>query len=223
MKLDFLTKQRMTEAGEKERYCITELFTSLNATSTKYTFELFNSRANIPVCYDGLVAVRCKKTENILRWFLIEAKVRKQSWPDYFLEKTKYKKLVKAKNKFKHMMFLHKQMDILYVNFTPENTLIFDLEKMEENGELGEAKKEKMNTVTVANNKKKSYKQAYRLLPEYASIKDWSYEPKEHHKELVNKKEEIDEEISGIYNWLFGQKAEEKIKKYREENKLPKT
>jgi hypothetical protein len=82
--------------------------------------------------YDAYYFVIDKDTFSITKRVIIEIKIRDTSFDEYILEEKKYKALLKKRES---MGFSKDEMSILYINFTPDNTIVWDLDKIDFNKE----------------------------------------------------------------------------------------
>lgn len=202
MELDFLTRVRMIEQGRIQRYLIKELFTSLNAVSLKYTFEVFSTQSNIDVQYDGLICIRDKSTETILQWFIVQVNIDTEQ--TNYIYKQDYKRLMKSKYKFINDSFSQIYRP-LYINFTETNTVLYSLDEIKlvetkENGRL-----------------------AYILNERDGQVKNFVYDKTQHHKELLIEQDIIEEEIKGIYIYINELEEHKELIQKKIGNKRPNT
>lgn len=192
----------MIEQGRIQRYLIKELFTSLNAVSLKYTFEVFSTQSNIDVQYDGLICIRDKSTETILQWFIVQVNIDTEQ--TNYIYKQDYKRLMKSKYKFINDSFSQIYRP-LYINFTETNTVLYSLDEIKlvetkENGRL-----------------------AYILNERDGQVKNFVYDKTQHHKELLIEQDIIEEEIKGIYIYINELEEHKELIQKKIGNKRPNT
>lgn len=153
----------MKTYGEQERHNIDKLVSILNKARPSLTFETKHSPLDRAVPYDSLITIK-NKEGFVIKSIILEAKVRNQSFPSYFLEVQKYKSLKKLQE-------AHSEYSIWYVNFAPDNTYIFDLLTTP----LGKIQNIDMNDRTYISTNKKRTKKVYCLQNVYAQIIKYSY------------------------------------------------
>lgn len=208
------TEHKMYLAGEQERYSIAKFFNQLNEESNKHQFKVFMSDSNRSVGYDAMVLVKDKLTGESIKWILLEAKVRSTEFDNWFLELKKLNTL-KRERRFKiEKEYVTLPIQIMYINFTPNKTVLWNLSRLERDNKLGELVRREMNAVTVQSTTNKTKKQVYLLEEDMGIIFDFKYNAENHIEEL---KEEIvikEKQITGLGNWLFNKKTNDRLKEY---------
>lgn len=208
------TKRGMYLAGEQERYSIANFFNQLNEESIKHSFKVFMSDSNKKVGYDAMVLVKDKLTGESIKWIMLEAKVRSEEFDNWFLELKKLNTL-KRERRFKiEKEYVTLPIQIMYINFTPNKTVLWNLSRLEKDKKLGELVRREMNAVTVQSTTNKTKKQVYLLEEDMGIIFDFKYNAENHIEEL---KEEIsikEKQITGLGNWLFNKKTNDRLKEY---------
>lgn len=215
MKVTEQSKKRMSIAGEQERYSIAKFFNQLNEDSIKHSFKVIMSDSNRSIGYDAMVLVKDKLTGESIKWIMLEAKVRSTEFDNWFLELKKLNTL-KRDRKYKiEKEYINLPIQIMYINFTPNKTLLWNLSKLEKDKSLGELVRREMNEVTVQSTTKKTKKQVYLLEEDMGIVFDFKYNAENHIEEL---KEEIvikEKQITGLGTWLFNKKTNDRIKEYK--------
>ena len=209
------TEHKMYLAGEQERYSIANFFNQLNEESNKHSFKVIMSDSNRSVGYDAMVLVKDKLTGESIKWILLEAKVRSTEFDNWFLELKKLNTL-KRERRFKiEKEYISLPIQIMYINFTPNKTVLWNLSRLEKDNNLGELVRKEMNAVTVQSTTTKTKKQVYLLEEDKGLIFDFKYNAENHIEEL---KQEIvikEKQITGLGNWLFNKKTNDRIKEYK--------
>lgn len=150
----------------RERYCLNEFFNKLNERVSYNKFQIQESSTNSKCHYDAILKIYDKKG-NQKEHYIIEVKVREESFQDYFLEKTKKENLLKAKEEqdiFLKQRKLNFDCGILYINFTYTSTLIWDVLHLNDLGLLKRGQRLEMNKKTYVNRIDKKLKSVYKLL-----------------------------------------------------------
>lgn len=209
------TEHKMYLAGEQERYSIANFFNQLNEESNKHSFKVFMSDSNRSVGYDAMVLVKDKLTGEAIKWILLEAKVRSTEFDNWFLELKKLNTL-KRERRFKiEKEYITLPIQIMYINFTPNKTVLWNLSKLEKNNNLGELIRREMNAVTVQSTANKTMKQVYLLEEDRGIIFDYKYNAENHIEDI---KQEIvikEKQVTGLGNWLFNKKTNDRLKEYK--------
>lgn len=172
---------------QRERWCLKKLFNDhiRIKMSTKYTYEVHLSQTATKCPYDAFMFVRCATTNEIVKKFFVEVKVRETDYgKDWRLEKKKLNSLKKAAQ--------FEGYDILYVNFTPNRTLIFPVTEIEEENKLGKVTKVKMNKQTFVSRTEKVNKMVYELDEDDAITIKYGYNNIEFNKEYKASKQPIE-------------------------------
>lgn len=207
-------EHKMYLAGEQERYSIAKFFNQLNEESTKHSFKVIMSDSNRSVGYDAMVLVKDKLTGESIKWIMLEAKVRSTEFDNWFLELKKLNTL-KRDRKYKiEKEYINLPIQIMYINFTPNKTVLWNLSKLEKDKSLGELVRREMNAVTVQSTTNKTKKQVYLLEEDMGIVFDFKYNAENHIEDI---KQEIvikEKQITGLGTWLFNKKTNDRIKEY---------
>lgn len=207
MELDFLFRKRMEEAGRMQSYCIKELFTSMNALSDKYIYEVFTTKTNTDRLYDAILCLRDKCTENVIEWFICKVYIEPDHLDEYLLPKSDYNKLKRAKYQYTNDSFSQVYKELV-IYFTTENTVIFNLHNLKE-----EPYKQKY---------KDGNRLCYNLNIDDGSKKSFIYNIDNHHTDLIIERDIIEDEILDLYKYQDAIKEEIERKHKLERSKLPK-
>ena len=149
--------------GKIERHHLESLVDILSKSRPGFKFEFIPSALNKAVCYDGLLHI--KNAEGfIVKRIIIEAKVRTKDFQSYFLERQKYENL-------KKMQKDHPEYLIWYVNFSPVQTYIYDLDKCD----LGSVTMIQMNSQTFKSTTNKVDKPVFDVNVSQASTIKYSH------------------------------------------------
>lgn len=191
--ITILEQERMYRAGEKERYCLTQLVEILNCND-QYHFQLFTSESWRPVGYDAVIFVRCKLTDNILDILIVETKVRDTHFDELVFEKKKLNTMNTERTKWVKKMCPSINPKIVYISFTPKGTYMFSIDILIENNLMPKLTKMKMNNMTVAENVEKVSKQVYLLPIELATYKKFKFDATVYANTLIdNSIKQLDE------------------------------
>lgn len=162
------------KAGSKERYALENLFDYMNASQDAYTYVFNPTSESAKICYEGLLTIKYKLTGNIAGYCIVEAKVRTEDYKELIFEQKKFNNLKKEKrNKDKYFKtnWSEHTVGILYINFLPSKTIIFDVLTLSENNLLPKLTKKTMNKITVASTEDKEDKMVYLLDVEELGVK----------------------------------------------------
>lgn len=165
-KIDKNLNNEFKKSGDKERYALVNLFNYLTTKQEDYSYNFAPSDSGVNIGFDGILTIKYKNSGTIAGYYIIEAKVRTQHYDQLIFEKAKMNTLKKYKrqyDKYFKTNFSDKTIGILYVNFTPQASYIFDICTIEENNLLPKLTKKEMNKVTVASREDKINKQIYLL------------------------------------------------------------
>src|SRR3989304_6924403 len=116
----------------RERYALTELFQlHLKPMFDGYTTELhlsktFRQQVKSEV-YDAVMYVRDKVTHNLLYKFIIEVKYRDSEYETLMIESKRHNELSKTFKQAVQYKSPDEDIAVLYVNFTPTGTYVFNL------------------------------------------------------------------------------------------------
>jgi hypothetical protein len=120
---------KYTERAKAERDALTGLFKEIIKDNDKFRYSIYDTPDETKSKYDCLVKQFSKQTGELIKKMFFEVKIRGAYYDTLLVEKQKLdsmKKLIRDLDKDR----------IYYVNFTPRNTIIFDLLKLESEGKL---------------------------------------------------------------------------------------
>ena len=153
--VNYEQSKRRLEYTNAERKSLDCLFSMMNVKLSKtikqHQLEWTHSTQSKGCPYDCLVTVK-SYDGFIVKKFIVEVKVRKDDWPSYFLEQYKLKQL-------KALAKEHPEYEILYINFTPSECLIYNLSTIK----LPKLEKREMSYKTFKNDGKTKIKKIYNL------------------------------------------------------------
>jgi len=170
----------------------------------KKLYNIFSEYSEYITPYDGYspydICLHKYNDGLIKKTIFIEIKVRTETWDTYFLETKKYTSIKRLAED--ELYLKPEDYKILYLNFTPTSTLLFDTDIIKEL----EVKSTEMNIATMSSRTKKKSKTIWELPVEKAkSFKYiWSEDQlKAHTDEYFNTvvKEQIQKK--GGLDWLF--------------------
>lgn len=107
--------------------------------------------------YDAFYHIIDSNTHSITKRVLIEIKIRDRQFPEYILETKKLNSLKKIR---KDLGFNGKEMSILYINFCPNETIIWNIDKIN-----NDIKTNEYNKATAVSRKDKISKDVIELKP----------------------------------------------------------
>lgn len=107
--------------------------------------------------YDAFYHIIDSNTHSITKRVLIEIKIRDRQFPEYILETKKLNSLKKIR---KDLGFNEKEMSILYINFCPNETIIWNIDKIN-----NDIKTNEYNKATAFSRKDKISKDVIELKP----------------------------------------------------------
>ena len=185
------------ETGEKERYCLTNLFKYMTDKQDNYIYHFTPTESGKSISYDGLLTLRNKLTDKIIKHFIIEAKVRNthQNYDTLALEQNKYNKLKKKTEEFKIESYY--EIGTLYINFLADGTYIFDLQDIVRDKLLPKLTKIMMNKYTIDPSQGKVQKNNYLLDKKLATKQKWIYSDKVYTEYLL---QEIQDKTKTVQN-----------------------
>lgn len=159
--------ESQTITSLRERFCMHNFTKMLNEHAGYNKYEVEDTPVYISCAYDCTLKVYNKKRE-LIKYFLVEVKVREETYSDYFLEKLKKDELLKAKEE-KDLILKSKGLNlecgILYVNFTYCATILWDVLYLIETGIIKRGTRKLMNDCTIMSRDKKKLKSVYTLKP----------------------------------------------------------
>lgn len=149
----------------RERYCLTQFFSKQNQQAGYKKYEVEESPIYRACSYDATLKVY-NKNQELVKYFIVEVKVREEIHNDYFFEKAKKDALLKAKEE-KDLLLASKGLNIecgiLYINFMWNGTIIWDILDLIEEGIIKRGTRKLMNKKTIASRTEKKLKSVYSL------------------------------------------------------------
>lgn len=133
--------------------------------------------------YDAFYHIIDTETHSIKKRVLIEIKIRDRQFPEYILETKKLNSLKKIR---KDLGFNEDEMSILYINFCPNETIVWDIDKIN-----NEVKTLVANKATSISRDEKINKSVIYLQPSEGKQLNYIYNEKE-----ILMKSIIDEKLS---------------------------
>lgn len=124
-----MSDSEYTQRGKEERDALNGLFSELLKENKKFRYTVYHTPGQTKSRYDCLVRQYCKQTGKVLKKMFFEAKIRGAHYETLLIERQKLDSMKK----------LVRDLDVdklYYVNFTPINTIIFDLLKIESEGKI---------------------------------------------------------------------------------------
>jgi hypothetical protein len=160
---------RFTDDFEKREYLGREALKELQLQHPdKFKYQLsFNSEKYGE--YDALFFV-IDENQQIKKRVWIEIKIRDTEFDEYILETKKLNSLI---NKRKSLYFTNEEVSFLYINFTPNNTIVWDITNIEPEGETLKA-----NKATSTSRTDKVDKSVIYLKPEQGKVFDYQINEK---------------------------------------------
>lgn len=122
--------------------------------------------------YDALFFIIDTETQSIIKRVWIELKIRKTTYDSYLLETKKMNSLIRLR---KAMYYKEEDVTLLYINFTPNETIIYNLDKVKNIP----TQKKVMNKCTVLSRTNKVEKDVIMLKPEDGKILNYILDEKE--------------------------------------------
>src|SRR5690606_26410487 len=123
------TAEAQVLTSVRERYCLTQFFNKQNEQAGFKKYEVEDTPIYRACSYDATLKVYNKKGE-LVKYFIVEVKVREEIHNDYFFEKAKKDALLKSKEE-KDLLLASKgfniECGILYINFMWNGTIIWDV------------------------------------------------------------------------------------------------
>lgn len=183
-KINSMLTDKFTEAGKKERYCLTEFFKYLSFRSNDYNYSFSPSDESECIGFDGTLIISYKMTGTILSYYIVEAKVRTEVYDAFIFEKYKLNTLKKYKqklDKYFNAQYSDKTINMMFVSFTEKGTFMYDILTIIKNNLMPKITKDlKMNKATVTSREDKIQKDVY-LLPQDISVKyKWNFNETEY-------------------------------------------
>lgn len=145
--------------------------------------------------YDAMFFIIDTNTQSIIKRVWIELKIRKTAYDTYLLETKKMNSLLKLR---KDMFFTEDEVTLLYINFTPNETIIYNLDKVKNLP----IEKKVMNKCTAISRTNKIEKNVIMLKPEDGKILNYIL-----NEEKINNRNKInnivDNKVKELKNDLF--------------------
>lgn len=157
----------IVEASKRERFALRKLLERMNRN------DEFIYQAHMTSEYDHDRYDMClQKTSNgnILKSFYVEAKIRSGVYDDYVMETKKYR----AIDRIIKYDICDTNDEILYINFLPEKTLIWNVSRLIREGKIFTSKL-LANKVTMKSKTDKVNKTMMFLNPEDATVINYAY------------------------------------------------
>lgn len=145
----FKEKARKPVTSEFQKAAIMERQYLDRLYAEMYDTKFIPTPDNSKIHFDGTL---CKSGKQ----YIVEAKVRKATYEAYYLEEDKYKNLLQVSAEF--------GMDILYINFTPSGTYVWNLSDMKKKNQIMPFQMRWMNEKTAEHTEVKVRK-SVTLLP----------------------------------------------------------
>jgi hypothetical protein len=144
--------------------------------------------------YDAFYHIIDSDTHSITKRVLIEIKIRDRHFPEYILETKKLNSLKKIR---KDLGFNEDEMSILYINFCPNETIIWNIDKIN-----NDVKTNEYNKATAVSRKDKVSKDVIMLQPTEGKQLDYILdESKILNKTKINNI--VDNKVKELKNDLF--------------------
>jgi len=197
---------KFTERGKQEREALTGLFKELLKENSLVRYTVYHTPDHTKSKYDCLVKQYSKETGKVIKKMFFETKIRGAHYDTLLIEKQKLDSMKK--------LIRDIEIDkIYYVNFTPKNTIIFDLLKIEEKLLFVE---HEHNKQTIDKDKGKVLKEVAYVDNTDGKIFDYVYVPSAI-------KEKIEEEIKAgpVVPFLTEKEVDDIVKRQYENPPLP--
>ena len=160
-------RNKISQTGKKERDALTGLFKTMLKETDKVYYHVYHTPDQTNSRYDCMVKKIDKSTGKVIKKLFIETKIRGAYYDTMLLEK---KKLDYLKEFVKDP-----QVDrIYYINFTPRNTILFDLLKIESTMFFVE---HNHNAITIDKERGKVKKEVTYLDVTNGIVYDYIYDP----------------------------------------------
>ena len=152
--------------------------------------------------YDAFYFIIDVDTQKLRKRVWIEIKIRDETYDDYVLELKKLNQLIKKRDE---MFLTEDDVIFLYLNYTPNETIIWNITKIKEEGEV---KNKVMNKATSTSRKDKKDKKIYYLKPSDGKRLDYVLNEKQllrkYDNYLLDKVKEMIKKKPGLEDILFG-------------------
>lgn len=145
-----LTFEQREEIARAALLELQELYPYIFKYNISFTIDKFAR-------YDAYYMVLNDETQSIKKRVWIELKIRDTSYLDYILEDKKYQDIL---NEMNNMGFSNDDVDILYLNYTPDGTYIWKINNIDKKYQVED---KLMNKCTTISRNNKSNKKVYML------------------------------------------------------------
>jgi len=152
--------------------------------------------------YDAFYFIIDEDTQKLRKRVWIEIKIRDTNYDEYVLEYKKLNQLIKKRDE---LFLTEDDVIFLYLNYTPNETIIWNISKIKEEGEV---KSKVMNKATSTSRKDKMNKKIYYLKPSDGKRLDYVLNEKhllrKYDNYLLDKVKEQIKKKPGLEDILFG-------------------
>jgi len=170
-------QKRLIEFEKRERYCLQQIVNRLREKNPDLEFIMYTTPVDSGIAYDATLTV--KEQDTIISSYIIELKNRTHIYDTMFFEKKKLNGLNKAKKSLKFET--NRDFEILYINVTEFNTLVFQIDNMD----LKKTSKQKMSSKSFELIDNKRNKMVYSLSVEEATKFDFKYDEQDYIKSIT--------------------------------------
>ena len=189
-----LLGKKLSDAGKIERFNLNHFFMEQNSRQDKYQFTFMASSEYEEIGYDGILIIKDKLTTKIKGFYLVEAKVRNKDFNELYFEKAKYETLKRYKRQLDTYLkanYSDHTIAMMYINFTPTATFLFDISTIAENKLLPKLDKIEMNYCTVNSTSHKIEKDVFNLDTNLAIKYKYKFDPNVYMTYLNEKQKEL--------------------------------
>ena len=193
-------------SGKKERYALQNLFDYMNSVQEEYKYIFKPTPDDEKIGYEGIVTIKYKLSGNIAGYYIVEAKVRTENYDTLIFEKRKQNTLNKIKreyDKYFKTNYSEHTIGILYINFLPEYTYMFDILTLQKNKLLPKLINKSMNKITVASTEDKEDKLVYLLDKELAIKYKYTFNEKTYANDLLTESNSNLNEVNKILKTTY--------------------
>ena len=121
-------EHNFTQMAARERAAMGEFLNLFFADTPKHYFTRYFPENNVVSGYDCIVDSFNKDTNQKVKRYIFEIKIRNKHYPTLLFEKAKLDKYLKFEK--------NPAVGIYYINFTPACTVVFDLLNLNEQGKI---------------------------------------------------------------------------------------
>jgi hypothetical protein len=180
--------ERREFVGRQGLLILQELYPNTFKYKIEFTQDIY-------AAYDAMFFIIDTNTQSIVKRVWIELKIRDKVFDSYLLENKKMNSLLKLR---KDMFFTDDEVTLLYINFTPEETIIYNLDKVKNLP----SEKKVMNKATSVSRKNKVEKSVIMLSKENGKVLNYILdEQKILNKTKINNI--VDNKVKELKNDLF--------------------